>query len=140
MEEKYCERCGLYLGVVRPTRRYCSECKRKVDKERHKEHKRAGVIFKPKKAFCAYCGRPMLKKVASQKYHSGCAKKAYNAKANLNAKAAYKVKQQEKKKREKTFPSIGEVQALADKLGKHYGEVSQMLATGELAYERKVLR
>lgn len=97
MEEKYCERCGLYLGVVRPTRRYCSECKRKVDKERHKEHKRAGVIFKPKKAFCAYCGRPMLKKVASQKYHSGCAKKAYNAKANLNAKAAYKVKQQEKK-------------------------------------------
>lgn len=49
MEEKYCERCGLYLGVVRPTRRYCSECKRKVDKERHKEHERAGVIFKPKK-------------------------------------------------------------------------------------------
>ena len=77
MEEKYCERCGLYLGVVRPTRRYCSECKRKVDKERHREHERAGVIFKPKKAFCAYCGRPMLKKVASQKYHSGCAKKAY---------------------------------------------------------------
>ncbi len=136
MEEKYCERCGLYLGVVRPTRRYCSECKRKVDKERHKEHERAGVIFKPKKVFCAYCGKPMLKKVASQKYHNGCAKKAYNAKANLNAKAAYKIKQQEKKKLEKTFPSIGEVQALADKLGKHYGEVSQMLATGELTYER----
>lgn len=101
MEEKYCERCGLYLGVVRPTRKYCSECKRKVDKERDRKHK-----------------------------------KAYNAKANLNAKAAYKIKQQEKKKLEKTFPSIGEVQALADKLGKHYGEVSQMLATGELTYER----
>lgn len=41
-----------------------------------------------------------------------------------------------KKKPEKTFPSIGEVQAFADKLGKHYGEVSQMLATGELTYER----
>ena len=86
MEEKYCERCGLYLGVVRPTRRYCSECKRKVNKEHHK--------------------------------------------------VAYTIKQQEKKKLEKTFPSIGEVQALADKLGKHYGEVSQMLATGELTYER----
>lgn len=32
MEEKYYERCGLYLGVVRPTRRYCSECKGKVEK------------------------------------------------------------------------------------------------------------
>ena len=85
MEEKYCERCGLYLGVVRPTRRYCSECKRKVDKERDRERKKAA---------------------------------------------------QEKKKPEKMFPSIGEVQALADKLGKHYGEVSQMLATGELTYER----
>lgn len=80
MEEKYCERCGLYLGVVRPTRRYCSECKGKVEKERHRKH--------------------------------------------------------EKKKSEKTFPSIGEVQALADKLGKHYGEVSRMLASGELTYER----
>lgn len=79
MEEKYCERCGLYLGVVRPTKKYCSECKREVDKERDR---------KRKKAAC---------------------------------------------KPEKTFPSIGEVQALADKLGKHYGEVSQMLATGELA-------
>ena len=84
MEIKYCERCGLYLGVVRPTRKYCSECKRKVDKERDRKRK--------------------------------------------------------KKQQEKTFPSIGEVQALADKLSKHYGEVSQMLATGELIYERKVLR
>lgn len=132
MEEKYCERCGLYLGVVRPKRKYCSECKRKVDKERDRKHRKAGITFKPRKAFCAYCGKPMLKKVASQKYHNGCAQKAYNAKANLNAKAAYKIKQQENKKLEKTFPSIGEVQALADKLGKHYGEVSQMLATGEL--------
>lgn len=82
MEEKYCERCGLYLGVVRPTKKYCSECKREVDKERDR---------KRKKAAC---------------------------------------------KPEKTFPSIGEVQALADKLGKHYGEMSQMLATGELTYER----
>lgn len=89
MEEKYCERCGLYLGVVRPTRKYCSECKRKVDKERDRKRK----------------------------------------------ETAYKIKQQEKKKLEKTFPSIGEVQTLADKLGKHYGEVSQMLATGELTYE-----
>lgn len=107
--------------------KYCSECKRKVDKERDRKHKKAGITFKPRKAFCAYCGKPMLKKVASQKYHNGCAKKA---------KSAYRAKQQEKKKSEKTFPSIGEVQALADKMGKHYGEVSRMLAAGELTYER----
>nr|DAV73071.1 MAG TPA: hypothetical protein [Caudoviricetes sp.] len=41
MEEKYCERCGLYLGVVRSARKYCSECKRKVDKERDRERKKA---------------------------------------------------------------------------------------------------
>ena len=63
MEEKYCERCGLYLGVVRPTRKYCSECKRKVDKERDRKHRKVGITFKPRKAFCAYCGKPMLKKV-----------------------------------------------------------------------------
>lgn len=85
MKIKYCERCGLFLGLVNPTKRYCSECKHKMDKERDRERKKAA---------------------------------------------------QEKKKSEKTFPSIGEVQALADKLGKHYGEVSRMLASGELTYER----
>ena len=40
MEEKYCERCGLYLGAVRSARKYCSECKRKVDKERDRERKK----------------------------------------------------------------------------------------------------
>lgn len=90
MKIKYCERCGLFLGLVNPTKRYCSECKHKMDKERDRKRK----------------------------------------------ETAYKIKQQEKKKLEKTFPSIGEVQTLADKLGKHYGEVSQMLATGELTYER----
>lgn len=49
MEIKYCERCGLYLGVVRPTKKYCSECKRKVDKERDRKRKKAA--YKPEKTF-----------------------------------------------------------------------------------------
>jgi hypothetical protein len=53
-----------------------------------------------------------------------------------NVTGSARRQRKKKKKPEKTFPSIGEVQALADKLGKHYGEVSQMLATGELTYER----
>lgn len=89
MKIKYCERCGLFLGLVNPTKRYCSECKHKIDKERDKKRK----------------------------------------------KSAHRTKTQELEKQEKAFPSIGEVQALADKLGKHYGEVSRMLATGELTYE-----
>lgn len=62
----------------------------------------------------------------------------FTGKAALEWKLKYiaAFNEMEKKKPEKTFPSIGEVQALADKLGKHYGEVSQMLATGELTYER----
>lgn len=42
MEEKYCERCGLYLGKVLKTRRYCKECanavKRKKTADWWKEH------------------------------------------------------------------------------------------------------
>lgn len=136
MEEKYCERCGLYLGIVRPTRRYCTECKSEASKERSKERKKAETSFKLKSTFCAWCGKPMLKKSAAQKYHKECAVEANKAKSGVAAKAAYRAKNQEKKKQEKTFPSIGEVQAFADKLGKHYGEVSRMLATGELTYER----
>lgn len=90
MKIKYCERCGLFLGLVNPTKRYCSECKHKIDKERDKKRKKRRL-------------------------------------QNENARA---------EKQEKAFPSIGEVQALADKLGKHYGEVSRMLASGELTYER----
>lgn len=41
----------------------------------------------------------------------------------------------EQERIEKKIPSVGQVQALADKMGKHYGEVSRMLATGELTYE-----
>lgn len=143
MEIKYCEHCGVLLGLVNPTKKYCSDCKREVSLERKRARRKtlkSGHGFTPVRSICQWCGEPMVKTSAAQKYHNGCAKKAYNAKANLNAKTVYKVKQQEKKKREKTFPSIGEVQALADKLGKHYGEVSQMLATGELTYERKLLR
>ena len=88
MKIKYCERCGLFLGLVNPTKRYCSECKHKMDKESDKKRKKRLQ--------------------------------------NENARA----------RETKAFPSIGEVQVLADKLGKHYGEVSRMLASGELTYER----
>lgn len=88
MKIKYCERCGLFLGLVNPTKRYCSECKHKMDKERDKKRKKRLQ--------------------------------------NENARAS----------ETKAFPSIGEVQVLADKLGKHYGDVSRMLASGELTYER----
>lgn len=28
MEIKYCERCGLFLGMVNPRKKYCTQCKR----------------------------------------------------------------------------------------------------------------
>lgn len=34
MEEKYCERCGAFLGFVNPCKKYCKECKIIVRKER----------------------------------------------------------------------------------------------------------
>lgn len=71
----------------------------------------------------------MVKTSAAQKYHKECAKKAN---AISTAKNQRLRKERDKNKK---IPSVGQVQALADKLGKHYGEVSRMLATGELFYE-----
>lgn len=63
-------------------------------------------------------------------------KESLQRKGKPERKGSVQGKTARKKEAGKKFPSIGEVQALADKLGKHYGEVSQMLATGELTYER----
>ena len=68
MEEKYCERCGLYLGVVRPARRYCKECAILVQKEKQTE-RRAPYGVVP----CEWCKRPMRKLYKYQKYHKKCA-------------------------------------------------------------------
>lgn len=46
MKIKYCERCGLFLGLVNPTKRYCSECKHKMDKERDKKRKKGAYRTK----------------------------------------------------------------------------------------------
>lgn len=56
MEEKYCERCGLYLGIVRPTRRYCKECAILVGKE-NQTARRAPYGVVP----CEWCKKPMRK-------------------------------------------------------------------------------
>ena len=41
MKIKYCERCGLFLGLVNPTKRYCSECKHKMTRNVTKSVKNA---------------------------------------------------------------------------------------------------
>lgn len=76
----------------------------------------------------------MIKTSAAQKYHKECARDAAFASIAENQKMR-RERNLNKKTLEKKIPSIGQVQALADKLGKHYGEVSRMLATGELTYE-----
>ena len=138
MEIKYCEHCGILLGAVNPRKKYCSDCKREVSIERKRARRKAlseSHRFVPVKTTCQWCGKPMIKTSAAQKYHKECARDAYFASTaehqtirkerNLNKKAL----------EEKKIPSVGQVQALADKMGKHYGEVSRMLATGELTYE-----
>lgn len=139
MEEKYCERCGLYLGIVRSTKRYCTECKRKVDKERDKERRKAGTSFKQRNTFCAFCGKPLVQTSIAQKYHKECAYPArlkimreYN-KAYIKKPAPVN---KQKDKTTKKILSVEQVQRLADKAGISYAMASLKLATGELAYER----
>lgn len=54
MEEKYCERCGAFLGFVNPCKKYCEECKIIVRKERQALIKK-GIKIDPEPALCAWC-------------------------------------------------------------------------------------
>ena len=51
MEEKYCERCGVFLGLVNPCKKYCEECKIIVRRERQALIKK-GIKAKPEPALC----------------------------------------------------------------------------------------
>lgn len=77
----------------------------------------------------------MIKTSAAQKYHKECAKYAAFTSIAEHQRLRKERDRNKKTLEEKKIPSVAQVQALADKLGKHYGEVSQMLATGELTYE-----
>ena len=68
MEEKYCERCGVFLGKVLKTKRYCKECAILVKKE-NQAARRAPYGVVP----CEWCKRPMRKVYEHQKYHHKCA-------------------------------------------------------------------
>ena len=138
MEIKYCERCGILLGAVNPAKKYCSDCKRKVSLERKRARRKAlseSHRFVPVKSTCQWCGEPMIKESAAQKYHKECARDASFASIAEHQKMRRERNLNKKALEEKKIPSVGQVQALADKIGKHYGEVSRMLAAGELTYE-----
>lgn len=138
MELKYCERCGISLGMVNPTKKYCSECKKEVSREQKRARRKAfgaGHGFTPMKSICQWCGEPMIKTFAAQKYHKECAKDAAFTSIAEHQRLRKERDRIKKTMEEKKIPSVAQVQALADKLGKHYGEVSQMLATEELTYE-----
>lgn len=138
MEIKYCERCGLFLGMVNPRKKYCTQCKRDVSYEQKRARRKAlssGRGLTPVKTVCQWCGKPMIKMSAAQKYHRDCAKDAAFASIAEHQRLRKERDRNKKTLEEKKIPSVAQVQALADKLGKHYGEVSQMLATGELTYE-----
>lgn len=66
MEEKYYERCGVFLGLVNPCKKYCEECKIIVCRERQALIKK-GIKANPEPALCAWCKKPMVRKVWSQR-------------------------------------------------------------------------
>lgn len=133
MEEKYCERCGVYLGVVRADKKYCASCSKAL----HNERSRKGICRKPEIVTCAFCGKPLEQIYVTQKYHRECSYPAHlkitrEYKKNINKPAPVN------KKRDNTTKilSVEQVQRLADKAGISYAMASLKLATGELTYER----
>ena len=133
MEEKYCERCGLYLGVVRTDKKYCTSCAKALRNKRN----RKGVCAKPKTVTCAFCGKPLVQTSVTQKYHKEC---AYPAQLKLmrGYNKAYIKKPATVNDRKQNQPvlSIEQVQRLANREGISYAMASLKLRTGELTYER----
>lgn len=135
MEEKYCERCGLYLGVVRPTRRYCKECAILVQKEKQTEH-RAPYGVAP----CEWCKRPMRKLYKHQKYHKRCANIVKQKKTadwwkehpDYIRISSDESKQQGNVTKDKPKYSLKQVNDKAKELGMSYGHYSDLLAQGKV--------
>lgn len=146
MEIKYCERCGILLGLVNPCRKYCKECRETVRRERQVLAKK-GVKKKPETVPCAWCGKPMLRKSWSQKYHAECATEAQKAlnrklkakkreemKASGVFKADWDVKEPEPEPPKKHEPPKYTVRQMNDKakqLGLSYGHYSTLLSQGK---------
>lgn len=134
MEEKYCERCGVYLGVVRADKKYCESCAKALRNERS----RKGIRRKKEIVTCAFCGKPLEQISVTQKYHRECSHPAHLKIMRERKKDYIKKPVPVNKKRDNTTKkilSVEQVQRLADKAGISYAMASLKLATGELTYE-----
>lgn len=136
MEEKYCERCGLYLGVVRPTRRYCKECAILVKKE-NEAARRAPYGVVP----CEWCKRPMRKVYEHQKYHHKCANAVKRKRVadwwkehpDYTKTSIRKARLEGNQMEEKPKPkyTIKQMNDKAKELGMSYGHYGTLLAQGK---------
>ena len=110
MEIKYCERCGLFLGMVNPRKKYCTQCKRDVSCEQKRARRKAlssGRGFTPVKTVCQWCGKPMIKTSAAQKYHKDCAKDAAFTSIAEHQRLRKERDRNKKALEEKKIPSVG---------------------------------
>lgn len=137
MEEKYCERCGVFLGKVLKTKRYCKECAILVKKE-NQAARRAPYGVVP----CEWCKRPMRKVYEHQKYHQKCANAVKRKRVadwwkehpdyikTSSRKARPKGNQMGEKPKPKY--TIKQMNDKAKELGMSYGHYSTLLAQGKV--------
>lgn len=131
---KYCERCGVLLGYVRSTKKYCSVCRCDVDRERQKRYK----AIKEKQNYgivrCEWCYKPMVKLSKTQKYHKECKPDAYAAKRkerNRSRQAMPGGYGKGPEKKESKVMSVAEMAKVADSMGLSYGELSLKMSQGK---------
>lgn len=134
MEEKYCERCGVFLGLVNPRKKYCEECKIIVRREQNTLAKK-GIKTDPEPALCAWCKKPMVRKVWFQKYHAECAADANKAlikKYKEELKATQEREHIKPKKGEPPRYTVRQMNDAAKRYGMSYGRYSTLLAQGKV--------
>lgn len=131
-EAKYCERCGMYMGEVHSLTRYCKACKFEVDQQRRTEWAKAGGKVERGPATCEWCGKPMIKRSSTQKYHQECRKAAYRKVQNDRKSRHAMPGGYNKKKDEPKVKSIKDVNREAEKMGLSYGKLSLLMAQGKI--------
>lgn len=129
---KNCERCGMYLGEVHSLTKYCRACKDIVDHERKIEWAKNGGKVNYGETSCEWCGKPMVKRSRTQKYHKECQPAAYRQVQRDRKARQPKPGGYGKKSKEPKIKSVQEVTREAEKMGMSYGELSLLMAQGKI--------
>lgn len=135
---KYCERCGTSLGECTTKKKWCEKCLKIIRIERQRKARKEKGIKPLGVVTCAFCGKPLQKNSAAQKYHKECAREVDRQRAlskyrrgKKKGRIYRKIKIVEPEHKPPRY-SIKQINDKAKSLGMDYGHYSTLLSQGKV--------